>query len=61
MKYILVIIFNQLELRVVLETAVGLNLKVLGRIIPTKEEILENYSARSAELIILVKQKHPLN
>ena len=55
------IVFNQLELREVLKTADGLDLKVSDRIKPTKEEISENHSARSAELIILVKKKHPLN
>ena len=54
------IAFNQLETREVLKTAKELGLKILNLIKTSEAEKAENYSARSAELIILAKSKCPL-
>lgn len=48
--------FNQLELREVFKSANELNLKISARIKASEAEVSENFSARSAELIILAKQ-----
>ena len=50
-----VITFNKFELDEVMKASKAANLKFIKRIKASEKEILENFSARSAELIVFSK------
>lgn len=55
----IVIIFNKLESNEVMKASKAAQLKFIGRLKASEEEIHENYSSRSAELITFQRSYHP--